>query len=440
MKPLSSCTRQFLLITLIISSIGLFAQTYFPPAASNNEWDTIAPSDLGYCQDSIDALYDFLEDERSKSFILIKDGKIVLEKYFGTFTEDSLFVWFSAGKSLRSMLVGIAQEEGHLNINDKTSDYLGTGWTSLDSNKESLITIKHQLSMSTGLDETEFDCTTPTCLTYKADAGTRWFYHNSPYNLLKDVLESATGRTINYLTNNGVKNKTGMGSGFWLKVGNNTFYFSKARDMARYGLLVQNLGVWDGDTILKDSQYYNQMVNSSQTMNPSYGYLWWLNGKASFIPPGIGTSFNGSLSPNAPSDAIIAAGAQGQFISVVPSKGMIMIRQGWAKQQNLTSILLHDNIWARILRMDCTLSSKEIKADNIEIYPNPATHELRLNSKAPHINDRLVILNSLGQKLLEQAWSNSIDVEFLPPGQYYIHLIKEDGERFYSGSFIKSAL
>ena len=69
-----------------------------------------------------------------------------------------------------------------ININNKTSQYLGAGFTSLPLAKENLITVKHQLNMTSGLDDTVTDpnCTTPACLTYRADAGTRWAYHNAP--------------------------------------------------------------------------------------------------------------------------------------------------------------------------------------------------------------------------------------------------------------------
>ena len=54
---------------------------YFPPVNSNT-WDTISPLQLGWCDNKIDSLYQFLDSTDSKAFILLKDGKIVLEKYF----------------------------------------------------------------------------------------------------------------------------------------------------------------------------------------------------------------------------------------------------------------------------------------------------------------------------------------------------------------------
>lgn len=84
---------------------------------------------LGWCRDKVAPLYSFLETRNSKAFIVLKDGKIVIEKYFGKFTKDSLWYWASAGKTLTSFAVGLGQEDGYLKITDTSSKYLGKGWT-----------------------------------------------------------------------------------------------------------------------------------------------------------------------------------------------------------------------------------------------------------------------------------------------------------------------
>src|SRR6187399_2680539 len=121
-------TITFCIAIFCISSPGKSQSLYFPPLAGD-EWDTISPSTLGWCDQRIDSMYALLEENNTKAFIILKDGKIVLEKYFGTFVQDSVWYWASAGKSLTSFLVGIAQEEGYLSIADTTSFYLGDGWT-----------------------------------------------------------------------------------------------------------------------------------------------------------------------------------------------------------------------------------------------------------------------------------------------------------------------
>jgi CubicO group peptidase (beta-lactamase class C family) len=244
----------------------------------------------------------------------------------------------------------MAQEDGDLNILNKTSDYLGENWTSLPDAKEDLITVRHQLTMTTGLDYNvaDVDCTLPGCLQYKADAGDQWFYHNAPYTLLEQVVSNATATDYNQYTNEKLESKIGM-DGTWIKSGYNNVYWSKARDAARYGLLILNEGKWDETQIMTDADYFNDMVNTSQALNPSYGYLWWLNGKGSVIFPGLPNSFAISMSDNAPSDLFAAMGKNGQFIDVVPSLDLVVVRMGEAPDGSLVPVQFHDDMWAKIM-------------------------------------------------------------------------------------------
>jgi len=296
------------------SLVGVFQGQglYFPPI-TGDAWDTISPRTLGWNETQIDSLYAFLAQHRTKAFILLKDGEIVLEWYFGRFTKDSLWYWASAGKGLTAFLVGLAQQEGFLRITDATERWLGAGWPPAPPEKEALITIRHQLTMTTGLDDEVPDpyCTQPSCLLYKADAGTRWAYHNAPYTLLHAVLEAATGRPVNQYFYQKVATQTGMQGGF-VSWGYNRVFVSNARSMARFGLLILNKGWWDQTPILTDTLYYREMLSPSQSLNPAYGYLWWLNGQSRFMVPGLQTVFAGLLFPSAPSDMVSASGANGQ--------------------------------------------------------------------------------------------------------------------------------
>jgi CubicO group peptidase (beta-lactamase class C family) len=298
--------KKLLFILLLIIGFDTKAQTYFPPLVGDT-WDTIDPADLGWCEDSILMMYDYLEQTDSKAFIVLKNGKIVLEKYFGTFTKDSLWIWNSAGKTLTAYAVGIAQTEGFLDINDVSSDYLGSGWTSLTAPQESAVKIIHQLTMTTGFDDgvTDFYCTDPACLQYLADPGTRWAYHNGPYTMLDGVITNATGMTLNQWVNQKIKTKIGM-TGSFFPSGYNRIFVSNARSMARFGLLLSQDGTWGATTVQSDLTYLNAMRTPSQSINPSYGYLTWLNGQSSFMLPSVQFSFTGSPMPNAPSDLYAA--------------------------------------------------------------------------------------------------------------------------------------
>jgi hypothetical protein len=93
------------------------------------------------------------------------------------------------------------------------------------------------------------------------------------------------------------------------------------------------------------------MTNTSQSINESYGYLWWLNGKSSVVFPDSTTSIASSVSPSGPTDMISALGKNGQFIDVVPSLDMIVIRMGDTSAQEPVPVLFHDEMWAKIMEL-----------------------------------------------------------------------------------------
>ena len=419
----------FLYSFLFLQVFSLEAQLYFPPN-NTNEWETITPETLNWCPDKIEELYQYLANNDTKAFILLKDGKIVLEQYFDGFTAESNWYWASAGKTLTAVVTGIAQQEGFLNINDATSNYLGTGWTSCTPTQEAAITVWHQLTMTSGLDDGVADpyCTDPTCLQYLADPGTRWAYHNGPYTLLDGVIENATGQTLNTYTQQKVKNVTGM-NGLYVPSGYNNVYWSTPRSMARFGLLILNEGNWDGTQIITNSNYFNQMVNTSQDLNKSYGYLWWLNGKESFMLPSLQTVFPGPLFTNAPEDMISGLGADGQFVNVIPSQNMVWIRMGEDPSGVPVPYLLNNEIWGYINEFECNLNTQNDTENTVTLYPNPVTNVVYLSSHKELTNATFQLYTSLGQLVQKGTFKNntSIIVQNLPHGLYFITLTAETG-------------
>lgn len=334
------------------------SEMYFPPN-NTTDWEALTPESLGWNTANLQPLYDYLQNGNTRAFIILKNGRIVVEKYFGNnitntapFDKNSYWYWASAGKTITSLLVGITQQEGLLNINNTTASYIGSGWSSLPANKENLILVKHQITMTTGLDDgvTDNHCTEPNCLQYKADAGTRWAYHNAAYTLLDKVLQNATGKTLNQLTDTKIEQTTGI-NGTWFTSGYDNVYYSTARDMARFGLLILNKGKWNTTSILSDANYYNAMVNTSQNLNLSYGYLWWLNGKPSAMFPDSQVVFPTSIAPNAPNDLIAALGKNGQFVDVIQSKNLVVIRMGDNPDNVDVPITFHNEMWQKIMNV-----------------------------------------------------------------------------------------
>ncbi len=409
---------------LTVNHFG-FSQLYFPPTDTKLQWESITPTELNFCQKNIDSFYSFLEDQESKGFILLKDGKIVLEKYFGTFTKDSLWYWASAGKTLTAFLVGKAQEEKLLSIEESSAKYLGIGWSNCTSEQEDKIKILHHLSMTTGLNDEILDnhCTLKSCLTYKAEPGKRWAYHNAPYTLLESIVTNASKTTFDNYTNSKIGTIIGM-KGKWFKSDYDNVYFSNLRSMARFGLLIQNNGIWDKDTLMRDTLYLKQMINSSQSINPSYGYLWWLNGKSSYMVPTSQIVIPGSYAPDAPMDVISAVGKNGQLISISKEKGWVFVRMGKQKNTGEVPTQLVNSIWKNINTLICkTNTLNDNNLESVQIYPNPVNDILHIQHS--HTNFKLKLLDISGKIIMEYKNVNQIDISNLEKGIYLLEFENE---------------
>ncbi len=342
---ISSCKKDETTLTPITPPTP--TTMYFPPIGSDT-WETVSAQSLGWDVTKLNEAIDYAGTKNTYGLIILYKGRIVAEKYWNNWTMNTVYYIASAGKSVTAFLAGIAQQEGQLNINNKTSTYLGTGWTSAPLAKENLITVKHQLTMTTGLEYNvpDDDCITPACLTYKADAGSFWYYYNAPYRLMQDVIANATSTNYNTYTKTKLADKIGMKNYTWF---NYTLWLN-SRDMARFGLLTLNKGTWNGNTLMADQAYFNAMTNTSQNHNQSYGYLWWLNGKSSFMVPTLTLVFPGALNPAAPADMIAALGKGDKKIYVIPSKDLVVIRHGDDTGDAVLGPSSFDNnFWAKLM-------------------------------------------------------------------------------------------
>ena len=429
MRTVAACAFGVCLLGLVMPA-GAQA-LYFPPA-TGALWDTASPQRFGYRADRIDSLYDFLGATNSKAFLLLRDGKIVLERYYGTFTRDSVWQWASAGKTMTALAVGLAQQEGRLSIGRPTSDYLGLGWSALTPAQEGQITVRHQLTMTSGLDDGgNDDCTRPACLTYLRPPGTRWAYHNAPYSLLDSVLERATGQPLSLYLAQRLRARTGI-TGLFVRLGFNNVYFSTARSMARFGLLMLNRGAWGNTPILTDTGYYRQLISPSQGLNPSYGYLWWLNGQPAYMVPQSQIVFPGSLTPAAPADMHAAVGKDGQMLCIVPSRRLVWVRMGQTPPGpgGLVSIPYMNQVWTYVNRLTGPTQATEPAAARPTAWHDPATRTLHLPGLPA--SAAYALLDATGRcRLQGQAGPgpSAVSTAGLVPGVYVLRLAGRGGVR-----------
>lgn len=289
---------------------------YFPPVGG--EWETMSATEAGYTEDGLAELLDMVGASNSASFVLLQDGRIVAERYWMDASADTTHEVASVQKSFSSTLIGLARDRGLLTLDDPVTDHLGPGWTNASAAEEAKITVRHLLTMTSGLDERR--------LTATHEPGAVWEYNTDAYQKLRHVLEAAAGTDINTLSQEwlfhaiGVRNSTAWAPRSPIDtdaVGDELWALSlTAREMARFGLFAMRNGNWNGEQITDPGWFAEAWASSPAKRD--YGYLWWLLGKGHLGRRG------------APDDFVAALGAQDQKIYVIPSAGLVLARQGLA--------------------------------------------------------------------------------------------------------------
>jgi CubicO group peptidase (beta-lactamase class C family) len=222
--------------------------------------------------------------------------------------------------------------------------------------------------------------------------------------------------------------------GFWLITAEQTLFFSRPRDMARYGLLIANQGSWAGTPVIQDTAYVRAMLTPSQDLNSSYGYLWWLNGQPSHRLPATFQEFPGPISPSAPADLLAALGANGQILDLVPSEGLIVVRMGDAEGENFVSSEYHDALWRELNKVLCPETTSVAKARSepeLRVSPNPVrSGKLRLTGAAAGEIEQLSLFGLNGSRLRTAVNTSEMDLTGLSSGIYWLTAQLRSGVRW----------
>jgi CubicO group peptidase (beta-lactamase class C family) len=315
------------------------AALYFPPAAG--EWAHVQPHAAGWDERALDAALDYAGRTNSTGVVVLQDGRILAERRWpvrGPEQYRRLVVGKTAGgdvvedvasvqKSVVAFLIGVAQGKRLIDLEAPVSQYLGNGWSKANEEAEFAITVRHLMTMTSGLNDSG---------DYQAPAGQTWRYNTGTYSKLIGILEKAADADIDKLTTEWLTTPAGMSDSKWVRrtwsagndAANSIGFATTPRDLARFGLLVLAKGSWNGRDLLHNSNYLERMLRPSQDLNPSYGLLWWLNGQARVQHPSEAQARPGSLTPNAPRDLVAAQGAQDRKCFVVPSLGLVVTRLG----------------------------------------------------------------------------------------------------------------
>ena len=312
---------------------------YFP--AGSGEWARVEPGAAGWDERALNAALEYAGSTNASGVVVLLDGRILAERRWPVKTTerygqmlagrtargDALEDVASAQKSVVAFLAGAAAGRRQLDLDAPVDRYLGKGWSKASTPAEAAITVRHLMSMTSGLSDSG---------DYQVPAGRAWRYNTGMYSRMVAILEKATGSDIETLTQNWLTTPVGMSDSKWVRrawsAGNDAAnaigFVTSARDLARFGLLVLGKGSWNGKDLLGNAAYYSQMLQPSQTLNPSYGLLWWLNGQERVQRAGEAEARPGSLIASAPRDLVAALGALDRKCYVVPSIGLVVTRLG----------------------------------------------------------------------------------------------------------------
>ena len=258
------------------------------------------------------SLADFLAETRVAGFLVIKDGKVVAEKYAHGHGPASVWVSFSMAKSVLSLLYGAALQDGNIgSLDDPVTQYV----PQLRGSAYDDVKLRQLLQMSSGVawNEDEVDPNSDLArfsragrtggldaqlgymkqLPRKAPPGTLFNYNTGETNVAGAVLRAATRRTLADYLSEKIWKPAGMESdAYWLllREGDSEYggccLSATLRDYGRLGLLALRGGTTaDGARVVPEG-WIKESTTPAPTA-PNYGYLWWLEGSGSYAASGI---------------------------------------------------------------------------------------------------------------------------------------------------------
>lgn len=276
-----------------------------------------------------------IESFNTVAFLVIQDQKIVYEEYWDGYSKESLSNSFSAGKSVVSLLIGIALDEGYIkSLDQKVMEFVPEYNTPENKN----LSVKDVLTMSSGLNWDE-SYSSPFSLTTKAYYGTDlpaiikelkvveqpgkvFKYLSGNTELLAMIVQAATGKSISEFASEKIwKNIGAEHDALWnLDRENGTekaycCFNTNARDFARFGQLVINNGSWDSTQIIS-STYLTEATSPANWLRDEdgstvdyYGYQYWILHHQGLTIPYM-------------------RGILGQYIMAIKDKNAVVVRLG----------------------------------------------------------------------------------------------------------------
>ena len=281
------------------------------------------------------------------SLLVVHRGKLVHERYAEGVDRTTRTRTWSTAKSIASTLIGMLVDDGKLALDAPLGfDFLPEEAASPEADPRSAITLRHTLQMSSGLqtvDNGGQEYAVGSGMSYWAGAssvdgarqralirkpGANWDYENYDTLLAVYAMKRALGSEKEYhefprkrlLDRIGMRNTLLSTDRFGDFILSSQVY-TNARDLARFGLLYLQNGLWNGERLLSREwvDFVRTPAPSTRDRGNFYGGQFWL------VP---------DERKDVPKDAYSTAGNRGQFVVIVPSHDLVIVRRGldWGKQ------------------------------------------------------------------------------------------------------------
>jgi CubicO group peptidase (beta-lactamase class C family) len=242
------------------------------------------PAELGVSGGAVDALVKEAEATHSDALIVVRSGKVIIERYFGR--ARAPLETMSITKSLSSLAVGLLIEEGKIASVDAP---LSTWFPEWREGKKARVTLRHVLTQTTGvqrkpgikaLNAQKDRLAYARRLSVEQAPGEAFFYSNEATQLLAGVVEAAAHAPLDAYLQRRVFGPLGIREFMWAhdRAGKPQAYFGvalHARDLARVALMMLNEGRHEGRQILP-AAWVHQSTSPGLEITPQYGLLWWL--------------------------------------------------------------------------------------------------------------------------------------------------------------------
>jgi len=378
-----------------------------------DHFETSTPEEQGMSSEKINELFAIIQqrDLDIHHLMIIRNGYVITNCDFYPYTSDNLHILNSVTKGFTSAGIGKAINEGYIkSVDEKVIDYYKEFSLANPSDYKSMLSIEDLLTMTAGFQWSEdgnygadYDSYTQMMRSgnpidyiinqpVTTEPGSQFYYNTGASYLLSSIITQATGLTASEYVYDKILEPIGIENYFWnvddqgITSGGSALMLTP-EDLAKFGYLYLNNGIWDGETILspewiEESTLIKQETPQGLAGRNGYAYQWWMN------------DFEGYS----------ARGYKGQYLFVIPEENMVIVFNSflrnsfYAPEQFVKDFILkaiqddkaiEENIEA-FENLSETIMTLEIEPLKTDLIPPPAITQHTNNNRYDQINGQII--------------------------------------------------